>query len=134
VGGVREGQPGGHGGDLQDAALVTAMASLTGVIGDGDLPPGQGGELVVQARLVALDGEQVMRAAAGQVGGVATLGVHRVGRDDGSGDAGAVQQEREHRDFIGLRADFRLAQDGAVSMVERGQQVIAGVPAAGGAA
>jgi hypothetical protein len=56
-------------------------------MGDRDLAPGQGRELGKQARLVALDGEQEMRAAAGQVGGVATLGVHRIGGDDRAGFA-----------------------------------------------
>jgi hypothetical protein len=59
-------------------------------MGYGDLPPGQGRELGEQARLVALDGEQVVRAAPGQVGGVATLGVHRIGGDNRSGDTYAV--------------------------------------------
>ena len=35
----------------------------------------------MQAGLVALDGEQVMRAAPGQAGGVGALGVHRIGGD-----------------------------------------------------
>jgi hypothetical protein len=46
-----------------------------------------------------LDGEQVVRAAPGQVGGVATLGMHRIGGDNRCGDAYAVQQDREHRDL-----------------------------------
>jgi hypothetical protein len=130
---VRERQPGGHRGHLHDAALVTAVASLAGVISGRDLAPGQGRELGEQARLVALDREHVMRAAPGQVGGMATLGVHRISRDDRAGDINAVQQEREHRDLIRFRAGFRLAQDGAVSMIEGGQQVIAGIPADSGA-
>ena len=77
-----------------------------------------------------LDGEQEMRAAPGQVGGVATLGVHRIGCDDRAGDVYAVQQEREHRDLVRLRADFDLAQDGTMSMIEGSQQVIAGIGAA----
>lgn len=43
------------------------MPSLAGVAGEGYLAPGQGGELGVQAGLIALDGEQVVRAAPGQV-------------------------------------------------------------------
>ena len=78
-----------------------------------------------------LDGEQVMRAAAGQVGGVAALGVHRISRDDRSADVCAVQQHGEHRDLVRLRPHLHLAQDGTVSMIEGGQQVIAGVSAAG---
>jgi hypothetical protein len=37
-----------------------------------------------------LDGEQVVRATPGQVGGVATLGMHRIGGDYRCGDAYAV--------------------------------------------
>ena len=81
-----------------------------------------------------LDGEQEMRAAPGQVSGVATLGVHRIGGDDGSGDVDAVQQDGEHRDLVRLRAHLHLAQHGTVGMIEGSQQVIAGFPAAGRAA
>ena len=35
LGGVREGQPGGHGGDLHDTALVAAVAALAGVMATG---------------------------------------------------------------------------------------------------
>jgi hypothetical protein len=59
--------PAGDGGDLKGAPLSPPVAALAGFAGDGDLAPGQGRELGVQARLVALDGEQVVRAAAGQV-------------------------------------------------------------------
>ena len=57
LGGVREGQPGGHGGDFQGAALSPAVSPLTGDAAGRDLPPGQGRELGEQARLVALDQE-----------------------------------------------------------------------------
>jgi hypothetical protein len=51
------------------------VAFLPRPAGDGDLPPGQLGELGVQARLVALDGDHVMRAALGdQVIRVGALG------------------------------------------------------------
>ena len=78
-----------------------------------------------------LDGEQEMRAAPGQVGGVATLGVHRIGRDDRARDVDASQQDGEHGNFVGLRSHLHLAQDGAMGMIEGSQQVIAGFPAAG---
>jgi hypothetical protein len=55
--GVREGQPGGHGGDLHGAPSGAAVAFLAGVMGGRDLAPGQGGQLSVQAGLVALDQE-----------------------------------------------------------------------------
>jgi hypothetical protein len=57
--------------------------------------------------------------------------VHRIGRDDRTGDVDAVQQHREHRDFVRLRPHLYLAQHGAVSMVEGSQQMIAGLAAAG---
>ncbi len=72
-----------------------------------------------------------MRAAPGQVGGVAALGVHRIGRDDRAGDVYAVQQHREHRDLVRLGSHFHLAQDGAMGMIEGSQQVITGCAAAG---
>jgi hypothetical protein len=78
-----------------------------------------------------LDGEQVMGAAAGQAGGVAALGVHGVRGDDRAGDADAVQQHGEPGNLVRLGTRLHLARDGAVSMVEGGQQVITGVPAAG---
>jgi hypothetical protein len=127
---VRECQPGGHRGDLEGALLSPAVATLAGVTGDRDQAPGQGGELGEQAGLVALDREHVVRAAAGQVGSAGALGVHRVGGDDRPGDLDAVQQDGEHRDLVRLRADFHLAQDGAASMVEGSQQVLAGFTAA----
>jgi hypothetical protein len=54
---VGEGQPGGDGGDFEGAPLGAAVAFLPGAAGDGDLAPGQGGELGVQPGLVALDQE-----------------------------------------------------------------------------
>ena len=54
---MREGEPGRHGSNLQGAPFGTAVAPFAGVMSDRDLPPGQGGELGVQAGLVALDRE-----------------------------------------------------------------------------
>ena len=54
---MREGEPGGHGGDLQGAPFGAAVSFLPGLVGDGDLPPGQGGRLGAQGGLVALDQE-----------------------------------------------------------------------------
>ena len=71
LGGLREGQPRCDGDDLQGAPFGAAVAFLAGIIGDGDLPPGQRGQLSVQAGLVTLDGDQVVRLAPGdQVLGV----------------------------------------------------------------
>jgi hypothetical protein len=88
----------------------------------------------VQAGLVAFDGEDVVRAAAGQVAGVLALGVQRVGGDDRPADGDAVQQRGQHRDFVGLRIDLDLAQHHAVRVVEGGQQVPAILAASGRAA
>ncbi len=41
---VREGQLGGHGGDFEGAPLGAAVARSRGVMGSGDLAPGQGGD------------------------------------------------------------------------------------------
>jgi hypothetical protein len=51
-------------------------------VGDRHVAPEQCGELGVEAGLVALDDQQVVRAAAGQVLGAGSLGVQRVGGDD----------------------------------------------------
>jgi hypothetical protein len=56
---VGEGQASGHGGDLQGAPLGAAVPAFPLGIGDRDVVPGQGGELGVQAGLVALDDQQV---------------------------------------------------------------------------
>jgi hypothetical protein len=36
----------GHGGDLQPVEFHPCVAAVAGVVGDGDLAPRQGGELV----------------------------------------------------------------------------------------
>jgi hypothetical protein len=56
LGSVRESQPASHGSDLEGAPLGAAVPALTDLVGDRHFPPGQGGELGVQAGLVALDG------------------------------------------------------------------------------
>jgi hypothetical protein len=63
LGGVREAQPGGHGGDLEGAPLVLAVTALAGVGCGRDVAPGQGRELAAQLRLVVLHGQDVVRAA-----------------------------------------------------------------------
>jgi hypothetical protein len=78
-----------------------------------------------------LDGEQVVRAAAGQVSGVAALGVHRISRDNRAADLHAVTQHGEHRDFVRLGPHLHLAQDSAMGVIEGGQQVLTGFAAAG---
>jgi hypothetical protein len=79
-----------------------------------------------------LDGQDVMRAALGhQVAGVLTLGVHRIGGDDRTGQFDLVQQDGQHRDFVGLGLHIGLSQDHAAGVIERGEQVPAGICAAG---
>jgi hypothetical protein len=71
---------------FKGAPFGTGVAPLAGVAGDRDLAPGQIGELGVQAGLVALDGDHVMRAALGdQVIRVGALGVQSVGGDHRAG-------------------------------------------------
>jgi hypothetical protein len=57
--------------------------------------------------------------------------MHRISGDDRTGDVNAVQQHREHRDLVRLRAHVHLAQDGATGVVEGSQQVLAGFGATG---
>jgi hypothetical protein len=125
---------GGDGGDLQGAVLAAAVTAAAGVAGDRHLAPGQGLEQGVQAGLVAFDGEDVVRAAAGRVAGVLALGVQRVGGDDRPADGDAVQQRGQHRDFVGLRLDPNLAQHHAVGVVQGGEEVPAILAASGRAA
>ena len=87
-----------------------AAALLAGLVRDGDVLPGQGGELGVKAGLVAFDCDEVVRAALGdQVVGVGPLSMQRVRRDHRSGQVNAVQQGREHRDLVRLGLDVGLA-------------------------
>ena len=81
-----------------------------------------------------LDGEQVVRAAPGQVGGVAALGVQRVRGDDRPADGDAVQQRGEQGDLVGLGVHVSLAQHHTVGVVQRREQVTAVFAAVGGAA
>lgn len=131
--GVREGQSAGHRSDLEGARLGAAMPAFPLVIGHRDVAPVQGGELVVQAGLVALDDQQVARAALVQVGCVAVLGVQSVCGDDGTGDPDTVQQRGEQEDFNGLGAYLDLAQYRAMSVIERDEQVPDGLLVTAGA-
>ena len=79
-----------------------------------------------------LDGQDVMRATlSDQVAGVLALGVQRIGGDDRPGQGDPVQQHGQHRDLVGLGLHIDLAQDYAMRMVERREQVPAGFCAAG---
>jgi len=99
LGGVGEVQA-SDGGGLQAAELGPTMAAVAGVVGDGDLAPGQGGQLVVQGGLVGLDDQEVGGVLVGdQPVGVRTLGVQRVGGQDPPGQVQAVQQRLEPGDL-----------------------------------
>jgi hypothetical protein len=55
----------GDGGDLQAADLDTAVLTVVGVVGDGDLRPGQALQLAVQGGLVGLHQQQVVGVLVG---------------------------------------------------------------------
>jgi hypothetical protein len=123
LGGVGEVQA-GDGGCLQAADLGTTVAAVAGVVGNGELLPGQELELVVQRGLVAFDDQQVGGVLVGdQPVGVLTLGVHGVGGDDPSGQVQVFQQRPEPGDLIGLGVDVDLSQDGTTGVLHRRQQV-----------
>jgi hypothetical protein len=63
LGGVRERQSGGDRDGLEGAAFDPAVAAAILYVPGRDVFPGQGLELAEQAGLVALDGDQVVRAA-----------------------------------------------------------------------
>ena len=123
LGGVGEVQA-GDGGDLQAAGLDAAVAAVAGVVGDRDVPPRQGFELAVQRGLVGLHDQQIRGVLVGdQPLGVLTLGVERIGGDDGVGEVQVVQQRPEPGDLVGGGLDVGLGEDGAAGVVHRCQQV-----------
>ena len=82
-----------------------------------------------------LDGEQVVRAAAVQVGRMVTLGVHRIGRDQHAVQvADLVQQPGEHGDLIGFAVHRDLCADHAGAVIQARHQVRRGALAGPGAA
>ena len=130
--GVRESDTGGDFGEFHGPGLDPAVALVVGDVDSGDVFPRQRFQFAVQAGLVALHGQYVVRAAAVQVLGVAVLGMQRVGGDDRTGDVQTVEQRGESRYFIGLSIHDRLGEHRAVGDVERGKQMHrAGVTEAG---
>jgi hypothetical protein len=92
----------GHGGDLQPAELHAAVAAVAGVVGDGDLAPGQALQLAVEGGLVGLHDQQVGGVLlSDQPVGVLALGVQRIGSDDPTGEVQPVQEWPEPGDLIG---------------------------------
>jgi hypothetical protein len=123
LGGVGEVQA-SDGGDLEAADLQACVPAVAGVVLGWDAAPGQGGELVVQGGLVALDDEQVGGVLGGdQPLGVLTLGVERVSGHHPTGKVQPVQQRPEPGDLVGGVVDTGLAQDRQGGVVHRGEQV-----------
>jgi hypothetical protein len=111
LGGVGEAQI-SDGGDLEAAEFHAVVAAVAGVVGDGDLAPGQGLELLVQRGLVGLHDQQVGGLLDGdQPVGVGVLGVQRVGGDHPPGKVQPVQQRPELSDLVGCAVHLGLAQD-----------------------
>jgi hypothetical protein len=103
------------------------------VVGNGDLAPRQGGELVVQGGLVALHDQQIGGVLLGdQPVGVLALGVQRVGGDHGADEVQAVQQRLELGDLVGGVVDVGLGEDRAAGVVHR--RASAPLPCGGGIA
>ena len=123
LGGVGEVQA-SDGGDLQAAEFHPVVAAVAGTVGDGDLAPGEAGELVVEGGLVGLDDQQVGGVLVGdQPVGVLALGVHGVGGDHGAGEVHAVQQRLEPGDLVGGGVHLGLGQDRVAGVVHRREQV-----------
>jgi hypothetical protein len=123
LGGVGEVQA-CDGGDLQAAGLDAAVAAVAGVVGDRDVAPRQGLELLVERGLVTLHEQQVGRVLVGdQPVGVLTLGVERVGRHHLPGQVQPIQQRPEPGDLVGGVVHAGLGQDRAGSVVHRREQV-----------
>jgi hypothetical protein len=74
---VGESDPGDHGGEFDGAGLNPAVTPVVGAVHGRDRRPGKGPQLAVQAGLVAFDRQYVVRPPAGEVVGVAVLGVQR---------------------------------------------------------
>ena len=91
------------------------MAAVAGVVGDGDLAPGQRPELLVQAGLVALHDQHVGGLLVGdQPVGMLTLGVHRIRGDDRAGEVQPLQQRLEPGDLVGGVVDVGWARTARV--------------------
>jgi hypothetical protein len=86
---------------FEGAVLFAAVTAAVLAGGDRDVPPRQILDLGVQARLVLLHDQDVMRLLLGdQELGVLALGVQRVGGDDAPGQLQRLEQRREPGDLI----------------------------------
>ena len=78
------------------------MPTLAGLVQCRDLRPGQGLDLPIQSRLVALDDEDVAGLLLfDQSAGMLTLGMQRIRRDDRPGQVQTVEQWHEPADLTG---------------------------------
>src|SRR5664279_3656179 len=69
--------------NFQGAFLDPPVTAVVLGVGDGDVGPGQSGELLAQGGLITFDGEQVMRAALfDEVFRVVFLAMQSIGRDE----------------------------------------------------
>jgi hypothetical protein len=124
--------PGGDGDRLQGALLLAAVAAARLPVADRDLPPGQVLELGVQAGLVLLDHQDVMRLLAGdQELGVLALSMQRISGNDDAIQVQLLQQRRELGDLVGLAVHPHLCEHRAGFLVSDCEQVH-GLPVAGG--
>jgi hypothetical protein len=106
------------------AELHAVVAAVAGVVGDGDLAPGQRLELLVQHGLVGLHEQQVGGLLDGdQPVGVGVLGVQRIGGDDPPGKIQPVQQRPELSDLVGRGVHLGLGQDCRAGVVHHRQQL-----------
>jgi len=120
---------------LEGAELDAAVALVAGAVQHGDVAPGQRGQLCLQARLVALDDEQVLGLLVGDEElGVLPLGMHRVSGDDHAGKVQTGQQRAGPGELVGRAVDGQLRQHRTVGVVERGGQVHRAAPRAARAA
>jgi hypothetical protein len=123
LGGVREQDSGGDGDDLVGAGDPAAVAGVGLAVSDRDVLPRLPCQVAAQILLVALDGEDVVRASAVEVGGVLTLGVEGIGGDDHLGEiVDLVEECGEHGYFVGLLADLDLAERHSRVMVQAGHE------------
>jgi len=108
---VGEGQPCGDGDGLQRAVLLAAVTAVALAGGRRDVFPGQRGELGVQAGLISLDHQDVVRAHPGDEHlGMLALSMQGIGGYHASGQVRRLQEGAEPGDFIGLAGHVRLRQ------------------------
>ena len=99
-------------GDPDGAPFATAVLGLRTLVHEVRRAPGDGlieqeADVVMQGRLVALDGEQIVCAAAKQVLGQRPLGEQRIGGDGAVCDVGQrLEQGDDGADLVGALLPF----------------------------